>query len=236
MLHVTSEQERQESRTKIRSANTVVLPNGVDIPSQIEREPRSARNGVHLLYLGRLHPIKGIENLLQAVARTDSSTRLSICGDGEANYRASLKHLATELGLDHRVIFHGAVSNEAKGSHFRKADVVVVPSFKEAFCMVVAEALAYGVAVIASTGTPWEKIGAAGCGMWTDNDPDALTKAIERAKRLPLEEMGMRGREWMKRDYSWDMIASRMLDEYNELILDNAKRPLVVEDSPASSY
>jgi glycosyltransferase involved in cell wall biosynthesis len=218
ILHVTSEQERQESQTKIYRASTVVLPNGVDAPAQLEREPRSARNGLHLLYLGRLHPIKGIENLLQAVAQTDSSTQLSICGDGEANYRASLKHLAAELGLNRRVVFHGAVSNQAKGVHFRHADIVVVPSFKEAFCMVVAEALAHGVPVIASTGTPWRRIGAVGCGIWTDNDPDALTKAIEKAQGLPLEEMGMRGRGWMKREFSWAVIADQMVAQYRELV------------------
>jgi len=214
----------------------VVVPNGVDAPIQIERERGSARNSLQILYLGRLHPIKGIENLLQAVAQMDSSIRLSICGDGNANYRTSLKHMVAELGLNGRVIFHGPVNDEAKELQFLAADVVVVPSFKEAFCMVIAEALAHGVPVIASTGTPWEQIGAAGCGIWTDNDPNALTRAIEKAQGLPLDEMGTRGREWMKREYSWPVIASRIVAEYNELILNNAKSPLVVEYSRASSY
>jgi len=217
VLHVTSEQERRETLTRINKARAVIFANGVDTPIQVQSDGRP-QNALHLLYLGRLHQIKGIENLLGALAWVNSSTRLSICGDGQPEYSAKLRDLVAQLGLNDRVIFHGLVTDEAKESQFHQADVVVVPSFKEAFCMVVAEALAHGVPVIASRGTPWSRLEEMGCGLWVNNDASSLAEAITRAANMPRDEMGRRGREWMKREFSWPVIADQMVAQYRELV------------------
>ncbi|MGH9933430.1 MAG: glycosyltransferase, partial [Pyrinomonadaceae bacterium] len=172
-----------------------------------------------LVYLGRLHPIKGIENLLHAVALTDRTVELSIFGDGESGYRESLEMLARQLKIEDRVTFCGQIDkDDLKDEIFFAADLVIAPSFSEAFCMVVAEALAHGVPVIASTGTPWKQVEALGCGLWVNNDPQTLAAAIEKAKSLPLAAMGERGRQWMKEEYSWSSVAYRMATKYWQAI------------------
>jgi len=216
MLLATSDQEREESRKRITRATPIMVRNGIDIP-RTEQAPAAAENKTRLLYLGRLHPIKGIENLLHALVLTDDAIELSICGDGEPEYRQSLERLSGELGLARRVTFHGLVEAEEKEQHFRRASICVVPSHKEAFCLVVAEALAHGVPVIVSSSAPWKEVNGMGCGLSVENDPQTLARAINDLLSRPLAEMGKRGREWMRSDYSWTVVAQRVAAHYREI-------------------
>src|SRR5205823_1625027 len=138
---------------------------------------------------GRLHPIKGIENLLNAMSLLEDDVRLSICGEGEADYERRLRTMVAELRIESRVTFQGRVDGDAKERQFREADLCIVPSFKENFCMVVAESLAREVPVIASKGTPWKQLDTRGCGICADNDGGELAAAIMQARNMPLREM-----------------------------------------------
>src|SRR5207249_1017724 len=94
---------------------------------------------------------------------------------------------------------------------------LVVPSHTENFGNVVAEGLAHAVPVIVSTGTPWRRLEEVGCGLWVNNDPESLAKAIEQMGRMPLREMGNRGHDWMQREFSWDKRTREMLTCYEAL-------------------
>ena len=218
VLHVTSEEDRIESLSRIQRANAVVIRNGIDIPKTNPAPPGPEDRALRLLYLGRLDPIKGIENLLRALNMVKSNVSLSICGEGERNYQDRLVSLANELGLTTRAHFRGRVDGEEKERQFRNADLCVVPSFKESFCTVVVESLARGVPVIASHGTPWQKIESVNCGLWVANTPSELANSIDQAASLPLREMGVRGRRWMEQEYSWASVVEEMTAQYSALI------------------
>ena len=141
-----------------------------------------------------------------------------ICGEGDPAYVQQLETRTKELSLNDSVEFVGRVDGAAKEEQFKKADLCIVPSFKENFCIVVAEALARGVPVIAGKGTPWSGIETNECGLWVDNDPQELAQAIDRASKMPLTAMGERGREWMEREYSWSTVARQMRNLYRSLI------------------
>ena len=111
----------------------------------------------------------------------------------------------------------GAVAGTDKEKVFLDADVVVVPSHTENFAMVVAEALAYGVPVIASTGTPWKRLAEVGCGLWVDNRPESLAGALGEISRMPLREMGLKGREWVQREFTGEVTAKQMIELYERL-------------------
>jgi glycosyltransferase involved in cell wall biosynthesis len=87
----------------------------------------------------------------------------------------------------------------------------------ESFGMVVAEALAHGVPVIASRNTPWREMESKGCGLWVDNSPESLASSVNAIRHLNLEEMGMKGREWMRESYCWNSIAKRTMTLYRDL-------------------
>ena len=219
-LHVTSKDEVTETRSRFPRATIELIPNGVEIPLTLNREPRGAR--IKLGFVGRLDPKKGIENLLAACRilkeRKALDFSLSIAGSGSSEYEAKLRGEIDRLDLGSEVAMLGDIRGEEKQRMLELTDVVVVPSFTENFAIVVAEALAHGAAVIASTGTPWKNVERVGCGLWGANDPVSLADAIIKISSMPIVEMGERGRRWMAAEFSWEKCASEMMTLYKSMI------------------
>ena len=193
-----------------------MIPNGVDVPADLNRVERNGE--LRMLFIGRLDPKKGIEALLKACSLVDSALpwRLAIAGWGPPEYVSQLKEQIHALGLSGRVEMLGPVLSEAKKGLFECSDVALVPSYTENFAIVVAEALAHGVPVIASKGTPWSRLEDMRCGLWVDNDPESLADAIRSISTMPLQDMGRRGREWMQNEFSWRSVTNQMLALYHQ--------------------
>jgi glycosyltransferase involved in cell wall biosynthesis len=216
-MHVTSQEELEESKARMPGVQQALIPNGVTMPAIGQRTWRP-EGRLRLLSLGRLDPIKGLENLLAALPLVRSTeVELTIRGTGDPCYLRSLEELVARLGLLDRVRFGGHADEAAKHMAFMQADLSIAPSHTESFGLVVAESLAHGVPVVASTGTPWRELPARGCGMWVSNSPEALASAIDEMSGGDLEAMGRRGREWMQRDYQWATIAERTFELYRQL-------------------
>jgi glycosyltransferase involved in cell wall biosynthesis len=213
-MHVTSENEKSETLSRFPKVRMAMIPNGVDVPIDLNR---SERNGeLRLLFIGRLDPKKGIEALLKgcSLIGPELSWRLAVAGSGSPEYVSQLKDRIHTLGIDGRVQMVGEVLNDAKKALFEHSDVTLVPSYTENFAIVVAEALAHGVPVIASKGTPWSRLEEMRCGLWVNNDPDNLADAIRAISTMPLQDMGKRGRAWMQNEFSWRSASNQMLDLY----------------------
>ena len=131
-LHATSEQEYRDIRRFGLTQPVAVVANGVDIPPL--EAPRASGTGLRtLLYLGRLHPIKGLENLLRAWQRLADrfpDWQLRLVGPAEAAYRADLESLASELDLK-RITFAGPRYGADKHAEYAAADLYVLPSYTE---------------------------------------------------------------------------------------------------------
>ncbi len=219
LLHVTSRAEAAESGPRMPGLDVAVIANGVDLAPVPSRSPRG--RALRLLFLGRLDPKKGLENLLEACQQLERGTvpwQLAIAGDGEPSYARSLRARAQKLELEPHLRWLGHVTGEAKTAALADADLLVAPSHTENFAMVVVEALAAGLPVIASRGTPWAELETHGCGLWTDNRPASLAQAIARSSDMPLEEMGQRGRAWVEREFAWPEIAQKMRQAYQGLV------------------
>jgi len=223
-VHVTTEQEKRASMKELPGAHFVIIPNGVEVPERPpERNKYTLERRLQLMYLGRLTPTKGIENLLRAVAKLKLPVRLDIYGtatkgQGGNNYGERLVNLAKDLGiLKKNVFFRGLVSGDAKTRAFQEADVCVVPSFSESFCVVVAEALAHGMPVIVSDRLAWTEVAKRGCGLVVGNDPDSLAKAIEKIRHMKIQEMGSIGWQWMRDEFGWDIVANKMYGVYRSV-------------------
>lgn len=218
VLHVTSTEEARKSMEKIPGMSWELVPNGVEVPRTLCHVPRTGP--LRLLFLGRLHQVKGIENLFEACKLLDRSGvdwTLKVVGAGDPAYTQSLRERVAALGLGSRVEMTGQLVGEEKREVFENSDLAVLPSFTENFGMVIAEALAHGVPVIASTGTPWEGVQAKRCGMWIDNAPETVAAAIASLNSAALEEMGQKGRNWMISEFSWDSMGKRMAEVYSRM-------------------
>ncbi|MBK9264703.1 MAG: glycosyltransferase [Polyangiaceae bacterium] len=224
-IHVTSPEEGQAARTQMPNSPIVEIPNGVDIPESLAPRPWQPEGKTRVLFLGRFDPIKGIENLVDAVALSKvPALELSLCGSGDATYTASLAKRIEEKGLSSSVKLAGFVEGAAKARAFANADICVLPSFSENFGMVVVEALSHGVPVIASRGTPWKDLQSRECGLWVQNDPASLARAMDDLAQKNLEAMGQRGRAWMCESFDWNAVAGRMAEVYHNLREDSRFR------------
>lgn len=223
-FHATAITEYEDIRRLGFRQPVCVIPNGIDLRPLPVREISPIRT---LLFLGRLHPVKGLENLLQAWSQVQAKFpdwRLRIIGDdagyyGSDGYGGKLQALANELRLD-RLEFAGPRYGEAKFQEYRNADLYVLPSFTENFGITVAEALSMETPVIASHGTPWASLPSRDAGWWVANTPAALAKCLSEALALPpdaLRDMGKRGRQWIATEFQWRQVAESMKSVYEWL-------------------
>lgn len=217
-IHVTSPEEGKATQTKMPSSPIVEIPNGVDVPSSLGDRCWKPEGRTRVLYLGRLDPIKGLENLIDAIALSKTPRiEVTFHGAGEPSYTASLARRIEEKGLSSKIKLKGFVEGAAKTQAFAQADICVVPSFSENFGMAVVEALSHGVPVIASRGTPWKELTSRDAGAWVANDPASLAWAIDDLAQKNLEIMGRHGRAWMHEKFDWNAVGRRMADVYRKL-------------------
>jgi len=197
LIHITSKFEAIEVNDFMPGIPVVISPN---IIKQIKKmEKTEGKDGVtRLLFLGRIDPKKGIENLIEALSllKFDNWT-LTIAGKGETKYEILINGLIRKRGLENKISMIGFVGPEEKSKLFSSVDATIVPSYKENFCHVVAESLSAGVPVVVSDQMPWKKVEEVGCGLVSSNDPLILSKTIEKLFSLPLKEMGERGHIWI---------------------------------------
>ena len=228
LLHATSEDELRQIRDQGFTAPVVVVPNGIDVPLMpASRKPENTSMRT-LLFLSRIHPIKGIDRLLNAWSQLQSKHtqwRLVIAGKGEAGHVQEVQALAAKLGVQ-RVDFPGPLYGQAKDQAYFGADLFVLPTHSENFGMVVAEALAHGCPAVVGHGAPWAGLETEACGWWVDNSVPTLATALDSAMQLPPEQlsaMGLRGRAWMAHDYGWDAIGQKMDAAYRWLLYGGAR-------------
>ena len=230
-IHATCEEEYADIRRLGFHQPVCILPNGVDLPdaSMIKTEREQS-----VLYFGRLHPVKGIDRLLKAWAKLETSFqnwRLKIAGPdkgyhGGTKYSDELRRLAGDLNLKN-VDFIGPQYGDAKFVTYGGASIYVLPTNSENFGLTVAEALASGTPAIVTKGAPWQGLESNKAGWWIDIGVEPLFKSLEKAMSLSsqeLQSMGMNGRHWMEMDFGWKGIGQRMLETY-QWLCNNGENP-----------
>ena len=229
--HATSDQEAAEIRAYGIKAPIAVIPNGIDLP-EVLADHAAARPRRRLLFLSRIHPKKGLPVLLDAwslIAGERPDWDLVIAGADEGGHRAELETcIATEAIPN--VTFTGPLYGEAKTALLKDTDLFVLPTRNENFGIAVAEALAAGIPAVVTTGAPWRGLETERCGWWIDQGREPLLSALREATALPAHErraMGLRGRDWMTRDFGWDRIGQQMCSLYKWLCGDGPRPPEV---------
>lgn len=203
------------------------LRNMMELPPVVTLAPTSQP---YLLFIGRLHPIKAIDQLLGALSQSmlfrESTYSLRIAGpEDDKTYTRKLREQVQTLDLAAKVSFIGSVNGQAKEQLYAGALVTILPSHTENFGNVVIESLVQGTPVIASTGTPWQLLETERAGSWVSNDPDSLRRAIETYLTMPADEYQAyrkRAAELARREY--DIMANVALwEQFYEQVLSKAQ-------------
>ncbi len=245
VLHATSRREAEEFRALGMTQPIAMIPNGVGLPpiggsvslsaSDGERvgvrwpvnSPRSApsSNARTALFLSRIHPKKGLLDLVAAWAEIKKSEigswRMVIAGGDEGGHLAEVKAEIGKRKLETCFEFIGEVPDAKKWDVYRSADLFVLPTKSENFGIVIAEALACGVPVITTKGTPWEELNTHLCGWWVEIGAKPLAQALAQAMSFSDEErreMGSRGRKLVEENYTWPAAAQKMVAVYQWML------------------
>ena len=249
VLQATSRAEADGFRCLGLKHPIAIIPNGVELPEwKAESRKQKAEMGTKevrrtVLFLGRIHPIKGLLSLVEAwgtVQREErraeseehGTWRVVIAGSDENGHTAEVKAESRKQKVEASFEFVGPVEGERKWELYRSADLFVLPSHSENFGLVVAEALACGVPVITTKGTPWQDLEIHRCGWWVEMGAEPLANALRAAMALSdaeRVEMGQRGRKLVEEKYNWPRIAEQMKAVY-EWMLGLGPRPRSVDD------
>jgi glycosyltransferase involved in cell wall biosynthesis len=209
---VTSAEEGEDLRRMGLRQPIAVIPNGVSTAPVPPASKHTKRGTEHIaLFLSRLHPKKGVHDLITAwAALRPKDWTLWIAGPDEDGYRGRLETMIRDFALGDTCIFLGAVAEEDKWQTYRSADLFVLPTYSENFAITVAEALLCGLPVITTTGAPWRALVDERCGWWVEPGPAALEGALREATSLSDDErgvLGARGKQYVLDTFSWDTVA-----------------------------
>ncbi len=205
----------------------VVIPNGIDLErfgTQVKPLSKYAAEGPNILFVGRLEKRKGFRYLLHAfpyVKEEFPQARLLVVGAYEREDKAPYVHLVRRKRL-RGVRFIGYVSDEELPRYYKSCDLFCAPSTGfESFGMVLLEAMASGVAIVASDIAGYRTVltnEVEGLLVEPENEI-ALAQAIIRLLKEPepRRKMGEKGRARAE-GYSWVKVTQQLLDYYRELL------------------
>lgn len=221
-----SQSEKDQVKEMSIQAPICVVPNGIDFETLDQTVP-SISNFIsdladkkYILYMGRLHPKKGIESLLHAfqlVHQKLPDIRLVVAGSGEPEYERFLSMMVNDLELGKYVIFPGFVTDGYRLALLHSAYLFTLPSFSEGLPMGVLEALGCGIPVVITPECYLPEVQTAQAGCITKNDPEPLANTIISIM------MDAKGREKMSRNayslarnhYTWADSAKLIVDFTN---------------------
>ena len=226
-LHATCMAELEYNRKYGYKGPIAVIPNPVVFPKFVSDSPAtcskvSIKGKRTIGFLGRLHPIKKVENIIYALNLLEPELRnkvkLDVMGKFDDRYEQWLKDEVKRLGLEDNVEFVGFVSGEEKYQRLQRLSALMVPSAQENFGMIVPEALICETPVYASLGTPWSELNECQCGWWRDNEPKTIARVIKGILSMSdedLHSMGRNGRRLMEEKYEQHKVAAMMPQLYD---------------------
>ncbi|KPF63281.1 hypothetical protein IP79_10360 [Porphyrobacter sp. AAP60] len=223
-LHALNASEAASMRRYGLTGPIAIIPNATDIPGVAVRTIKTGRRT--LLFLGRIHPKKGLKELISAWARARRARpelaehwQLQIAGWDDGGHTDPLNSHILALGQNDSVELTGPAFGSEKDTLLRSADAFVLPSFSEGLPMSVLEAWAYRLPVLMTAECNLPEGFKSGAAIKVSTDPDALAGQLAKALLdTDLPPLGEVGRSLVEECFSWPSVAARHLEVYRWMV------------------
>ena len=219
-IHTTSNREKESIQSIIQPKKIINIANFIALPERINIEREESGPALKLLFFSRIEEKKGLDILFNSLALVNIPYHLTIAGDGDANYTAYLKDLATSKGISSNLSWIG-FQGENKFDILYQHDLMILPSHDENFGNVVIESLSVGTPVLIS-----KYVGLAdyvadnNLGWICDLDQDNIAACINNIEKDRGKLSAIRGKApgLIRNDYSDIILIKKYLDMYNQII------------------
>ena len=227
LIHATSLSEKENLiQFGLPSAKIFIVEEGVFVPPQQnlpntteQTDPSDART---LLFLARLHPVKGLDLLLEGLSLVrPRGWKCKIAGMGHPSYVLELQRSVERYGLTDIVSFCGPLSGVEKDRAFSEASAFILPSYSESFGISIAEAMSWGLPVITTNQTPWSDLALDQMGWVVSPDISGISRALFELFNTSWSErreMGQKARSYIEARYSWNTLGIKIAEIYSHLI------------------
>ncbi|QIZ72475.1 glycosyltransferase [Oxynema aestuarii] len=221
------ESEADRARSIAPKTPAIVIPSGIDRadfdrlpdPERFYRVFPETRHKTLILFLGRLHPKKGLDLLASALPQIRAELpqiHVVVAGPDSIGYLPKIKSFFKKVGALDAVTFTGMLQGELKYAALAATDLYISPSYSEGFSLSVLEGMASGLPCVITKGCHFPEA-ASDRAVWEINpDPVEIaeaTIALLKDRRL-AREMGDRARQLIFAEYTWERIADRLRSLY----------------------
>jgi glycosyltransferase involved in cell wall biosynthesis len=229
-IHVTCEQERDDVVALNFKSPISILPLALtEMPAEIPNAAKLLRQSLNcpadepiILFLARLHYKKGLEYLIPALGKLgDRRFTFVIAGNGSPAYEAEIKALVVAAGIEQRTRMVGFVEGDRKDLLIQGADLFALTSHSENFGIAVLEALIVGTPVLLTPGVGLASVVRDNdLGYVADLNIDAISQALDRHLSDPgrSKQLGIRARQFAIENFTWDKIATGLIQVYQTLV------------------
>lgn len=238
-IHALCQSELQSIRAFGLSNPIAVIPNGITLPTASSTSTNSLQsfpilsnslqaNKKTLLFIGRIHPKKGLKELVEAVAILKvyhpqwlDHWEIKIYGWDQLNHSAEIQELIRAHSLQGHISLLGPLFGQAKEQALRSASAFILPSHSEGLPMGVLEAWAYGLPVVMTPQCNLPEGFTADAAIRCNPEPQSIADALETLDTLSptlITAMGQHGRTLVEHQFTWSTIATQTITLYRHLL------------------
>lgn len=216
-IHALCEQEYFDIRKFAPNTPIAIIPNGVNLPVKINQNKNKDIRS--LVFLSRIHPKKGLINLIQAWSKIPQNKwKLIIVGPDENNHLEELKNMSKNLQIETQIEFPGPKYGDEKEKLLSTADAFILPSYSEGLPMAVLEAWSYKIPVVMTPQCNLPEGFETNSALKIESNSESVKRGLKTLFSMSdseLEEMGNNGYELVKEKYTWDAVAEKMIQMYD---------------------
>jgi len=234
-LHAITKEEAKDSLSYSGNNNIFTIPNGIEIDKEdscnIADSFSEFDNKKVIFFLGRIDPKKGLDLLARAwgrIAKNRDDLILVIAGPDTSGYKDKILYILKNEGVIDKVIFVGLIEGQNKVNIFKRAEMVVIPSYSEVRTLVALEAMAYGKPIIITDKCHFPEVEELEAGIVIKPEVEDLVNAVNKLLINPQlgEQMGKNGKELILDKYTWGKISDQIIEMYNSVLSEKLSKDI----------